>query len=85
MLSTLASGGTLICPNGFNALEFWKLVETFKPTWYSAAPTMHQTILARASRNEEIVKANPFRFIRSSSALPPIIIEQMEATLNARC
>lgn len=84
MLSTLASGGTLVCPNGFNALEFWKLVETFKPTWYSAAPTMHQTILARASRNEEIVKANPFRFIRSSSApLPPVVIAQMESTLNA--
>ncbi|MBW4671296.1 MAG: acyl--CoA ligase [Cyanomargarita calcarea GSE-NOS-MK-12-04C] len=84
LLATLASGGTLVCPNGFNALEFWTLVETFKPTWYSAAPTMHQTILARASRNEEIVKANPFRFIRSSSAsLPPIIIEQMESTLNA--
>ncbi|QHG17062.1 acyl--CoA ligase [Nostoc sp. ATCC 53789] len=84
LLSTLASGGTLICPNGFNALEFWKLVDTYKPTWYSAAPTMHQTILARASRNTEIVKANPFRFIRSSSAsLPPIIIEKLEATLNA--
>ncbi|BAY73662.1 AMP-dependent synthetase and ligase [Nostoc linckia NIES-25] len=84
LLATLGSGGTLVCPNGFNALEFWKLVETYKPTWYSAAPTMHQTILARASRNTEIVKANPFRFIRSSSAsLPPIIIEQMEATLNA--
>ncbi|MEH2266213.1 acyl--CoA ligase [Nostoc sp.] len=84
LLSTLASGGTLICPNGFNALEFWKLVDTYKPTWYSAAPTMHQTILARASRNTEIVKANRFRFIRSSSAsLPPIIIEQLEATLNA--
>ncbi|MEH1872864.1 acyl--CoA ligase [Nostoc sp.] len=84
LLATLASGGTLICPNGFNALEFWKLVDTYKPTWYSAAPTMHQTILARASRNAEIVKANRFRFIRSSSApLPPIIIEQLEATLNA--
>jgi acyl-CoA synthetase (AMP-forming)/AMP-acid ligase II len=84
LLATLASGGTLVCPNGFNALEFWKLVEIFKPTWYSAAPTMHQTILARASRNEEVVKANPFRFIRSSSApLPPVIIEQMESTLNA--
>jgi acyl-CoA synthetase (AMP-forming)/AMP-acid ligase II len=84
LLATLASGGTLVCPNGFNALEFWKLVATFKPTWYSAAPTMHQTILARASRNTEIVQANPFRFIRSSSApLPPIIIEQLEATLNA--
>ncbi|BAZ32151.1 AMP-dependent synthetase and ligase [Cylindrospermum sp. NIES-4074] len=84
LLATLASGGTLVCPNGFNALEFWKLVETYKPTWYSAAPTMHQTILARASRNVEIVQANPFRFIRSSSApLPPIIIEQLETTLNA--
>ncbi len=84
LLATLGSGGTLICPDGFNALEFWKLVETYKPTWYSAAPTMHQTILARASRNTEIVKANSFRFIRSSSAsLPPIIIEQLEATLNA--
>ncbi|WP_445633278.1 AMP-dependent synthetase and ligase [Nostoc sp. DSM 114161] len=84
LLATLGAGGTLVCPNGFNALEFWKLVETYKPTWYSAAPTMHQTILARASRNTEIVKANSFRFIRSSSAsLPPIIIEQMEATLNA--
>ncbi|MEA5553250.1 acyl--CoA ligase [Anabaena cylindrica UHCC 0172] len=84
LLATLASGGTLICPNGFNALEFWKLVETYKPTWYSAAPTMHQTILARAIRNQEIVKNNPFRFIRSSSAsLAPVIIEQMEKTLNS--
>ncbi|MEH1768371.1 MAG: acyl--CoA ligase [Nostoc sp.] len=84
LLATLASGGTLVCPNGFNALEFWKLVDIYKPTWYSAAPTMHQAILARASRNTEIVKANRFRFIRSSSAsLPPVIIEQLEATLNA--
>jgi len=84
LLATLASGGTLVCPNGFNALEFWKLVETYKPTWYSAAPTMHQTILARASRNQEIVQTHPFRFIRSSSApMPPIIIEQIETTLKA--
>ncbi len=84
LLSTLASGGTLVCPNGFNALEFWKWVETYRPTWYSAAPTMHQMILARASRNAAIVQAHPFRFIRSSSApLPPVVIEQLEATLNA--
>src|SRR5437762_3559270 len=48
MLSTLASGGTVVCPDGFNALEFWRWVETFKPTWYSAVPTMHQLLLARA-------------------------------------
>ncbi len=84
LLSTFASGGTLVCPAGFNALEFWKWVETYRPTWYSAAPTMHQMILARANRNLAIVQAHPFRFIRSSSApLPPVIIEQLEATLQS--
>jgi acyl-CoA synthetase (AMP-forming)/AMP-acid ligase II len=84
LLSTLASGGTLVCPDGFNALEFWKWVDAYKPTWYSAAPTMHQMILSRASRNADIVRANPFRFVRSSSAsLPPVVIEQLESTLQA--
>ena len=83
-LSTLASGGKLVCPAGFNALEFWDLVATYKPTWYSAVPTMHQTLLSRANHNEEIIKANPFRFIRSSSSpLPPVILERMEETYNA--
>lgn len=83
LLATFASGGKLVCPQGFNALEFWKLVATYKPTWYSAAPTMHQAILTRASRNEEILKASKFRFIRSSSAaMPAVIIEQLETTLK---
>ncbi|MGI8857541.1 MAG: acyl--CoA ligase [Thermomicrobiales bacterium] len=85
MLATLASGGTVICPvGGFNALEFWKIVDAFKPTWYSAVPTMHQTLLARADRNMEIITANPFRFIRSgSSSLAPIVMERMEAAFGA--
>ena len=69
---------------GFNALEFWKIVDAFKPTWYSAVPTMHQTLLARADRNMDVIKANPFRFIRSgSSSLAPIVMERMEATFGA--
>ncbi len=84
LLTTLASGGMLACPPGFNALEFWKWVQTYKPTWFSAVPTMHQMLLTRAERNREIIKTNPFRFIRSSSApLPPIILERMEKTFNA--
>jgi acyl-CoA synthetase (AMP-forming)/AMP-acid ligase II len=85
MLSTLASGGTLIAPNGgFNALEFWSIVEAYKPTWYSAVPTMHQMLLSRAERNMAVIKANPFRFIRSSSAsLPPVIMERMEEVFGA--
>jgi acyl-CoA synthetase (AMP-forming)/AMP-acid ligase II len=83
MLSTLASGGTLICPDGFNALEFWQWVAAYRPTWYSAVPTMHQVVLARAERNAEIVKLHRMRFVRSSSAaLPPVVLERMETMYN---
>jgi acyl-CoA synthetase (AMP-forming)/AMP-acid ligase II len=84
MLATLASGGTVICPDGFNALEFWRWVEMYEPTWYSAVPTMHQLLLARAERNLDVIRAHPFRFIRSSSApLPPVVLERLEATFGA--
>jgi acyl-CoA synthetase (AMP-forming)/AMP-acid ligase II len=84
MLSTLASGGTMICPPGFDAMRFWGWVEQYKPTWYSAVPTMHQLLLTRSERNAKLIKANPFRFIRSSSAsLPPVVMERLEATFGA--
>lgn len=80
LLSTLASGGSVVCPDGFSALEFWQWVDTYRPSWYSAVPTMHQMVLARAERNAEIVGRHSFRFIRSSSAaLPPVVLERMEA------
>jgi acyl-CoA synthetase (AMP-forming)/AMP-acid ligase II len=84
LLATLASGGTVVCPPGFDALRFFGWLSEFRPTWYSAVPTMHQMLLARADRNAEIIRANPLRFIRSSSApLPPVIMERIEATFGA--
>ena len=85
MLSTLASGGTVIVPvGGFNALEFWKLLANFEPTWYSAVPTMHQLLLSRAKRNQEAIAKSKLRFIRSSSSsLPPVVLESVEKTFNA--
>ncbi|HMP39897.1 MAG TPA: AMP-binding protein [Roseiflexaceae bacterium] len=84
LLATLFSGGTVICPPGFDALRFFGWLAEFRPTWYSAVPTMHQLLLTRAERNAEIIRANPLRFIRSSSApLPPVIMERIEATFNA--
>jgi acyl-CoA synthetase (AMP-forming)/AMP-acid ligase II len=84
LLSTLASGGTVICPPGFDALKFWGWVEEFRPTWYSAVPTMHQLLLSRADRNAALIANNRFRFIRSSSApLPPVVMERLEAAFGA--
>lgn len=85
MLSTLSSGGTVIVPvGGFNALEFWKLLVDFEPTWYSAVPTMHQLLLSRANRNQEAISKSRIRFIRSSSSsLPTVVLENLEKTFNA--
>ncbi len=84
LLSSLATGGAVICPPGFDALKFWQWVDIFKPTWYSAVPTMHQLLLSRAERNAALIAANPFRFIRSSSApLPPVVMERLEAAFGA--
>ena len=45
---------------------------------------MHQTILARAAKNHAVIRANPLRFVRSSSsALPTQVIREIEATFNA--
>ena len=83
VLATLAAGASVSCSPGFDALRFFSWLSEVKPSWYSAVPTMHQAILARARRNEEAVQANELRFIRSSSAsLPPQVMQQLEATFG---
>ena len=79
VLASLAAGGSVFCTPGFNALKFFAWMVEAKPTWYTAVPTMHQTILARSERNAEVIAAHPLRFIRSSSAsLPAPVFAEME-------
>ncbi|HEU5377918.1 MAG TPA: AMP-binding protein [Ktedonobacteraceae bacterium] len=84
LLTSLASGASVVCSPGFHALEFFKWMKIFLPTWYTAVPSIHQAILARADLNQEIIKACPLRFIRSSSSpLPPQVIEGLENVFHA--
>jgi oxalate---CoA ligase len=81
LLSSIAAGASVYCPPGFNALRFFAWLDDSAATWYSAVPTMHQAILARAGRNREILARRPLRFIRSSSAsLPPQVMLGLEET-----
>jgi oxalate---CoA ligase len=84
LLAPLAAGGRIFCTPGFNALKFFAWMNEAKPTWYTAVPTMHQTIVARAANNQEIIAANPLRFVRSSSSsMPPQVIRELEAIFKA--
>jgi len=84
VLAPISAGSEVWCPGGFNALKFFSWLAEVHPTWYTAVPTMHQTILARAGKNLDIVKANRLRFIRSSSSsLAPQVIRELEEVFGA--
>ena len=83
-LSSLHAGSAVICTPGFNALRFFGWLDAERPTWYTAVPTMHQAILARAERNKEIIARAPLRFLRSSSAsLPAQAMKDLAAVFGA--
>jgi len=83
-LAPLSAGGEVCCTTGFNALRFFSWIAQVRPTWYTAVPTMHQAILARAAKSSDVIKASPLRFIRSSSSsLAPQIIKELEEVFQA--
>ena len=84
LLAPLAAGSSVFCTPGFNALRFFAWLNEAKATWYTAVPTMHQAIVARAASNRAIVENNPLRFVRSSSAsMPPQVIRELESSFGA--
>ena len=84
-LATLSTGGTVVVPGKFNPLSFWRVAREHGVTWYSAVPTLHQLLLARASAAEgRPAGAERLRFIRSCSAsLPPQMMADLEAAFGA--
>ena len=84
ILASISAEASIFCTPGFNALKFFAWLEQAQPSWYTAVPTMHQAILARAGKNKETVRKSALRFIRSSSAsLPPSVLHELEDTFNA--
>ncbi|MEM7523842.1 MAG: acyl--CoA ligase [Pseudomonadota bacterium] len=82
--ASLAAGGSIWCAPGFDALKFFGWLKDADPTWYTAVPTMHQTILTRAARNADVIADARLRFLRSSSAsLPPQVMVALAETFDA--
>lgn len=83
LLSTIYTGATIICTPNFQTTEFYGWLQNLKPTWYSAVPTIHQTVLDRSKTNQSIAENSSLRFIRSSSsALPPQVMQGLEDTFG---
>ena len=87
-LATLWSGGTVVVPAKFSPLSHWRVARDYGVTWYSAVPTLHQLLLARAREpgdgSKKPVGTERLRFIRScSAALPPPVMHALETAFGA--
>jgi len=85
LLSTLASGGTVLVPAGgrFSAHTFDDDLRAASATWFTAVPTIHQILLGRKDTDAEPERAR-LRFIRScSAALNPDTAEALQKVFAA--
>ncbi len=84
LLASLAGGGSVVCTPGFDERGFFDSIAAFKPTWYTAVPTIHQAVLANGAAYRLKAPAHHFRFARSSSAaLPAATLRALQALLQA--
>lgn len=79
LLASLVSGGSVVCSPGFSASKFFDWIDEFRPSWYTAVPTIHQSVLARVKLSGDRVARTSLRLIRScSSPLPPSVAGELE-------
>ncbi len=83
-LASLTSGASLVLPGRFEPQTALRLLTQCKATWCTAAPFIHQAMLA------ELKETNGFthdlRFIRSCSAKMPVsLLTDLEAAFGVPC
>ncbi len=84
LLTSLLAGASIVCPPAFSAPAFFAWLAEFRPTWYTAVPTIHQAILDCAPLHYETIACCPLRLIRSASAaLPRRVLMALERVFSA--
>jgi acyl-CoA synthetase (AMP-forming)/AMP-acid ligase II/acyl carrier protein len=83
LLSSVMAGASVICASGLDSEQFFPWLEAFRPTWYTAVPTIHRAVLSLAQAEPTALSNHSLRFIRSSSAaLPARVMQGLEETFK---
>jgi acyl-CoA synthetase (AMP-forming)/AMP-acid ligase II/acyl carrier protein len=84
LLSSLVSGGSVVCAPGYDGSQFLDWLDLYRPTWYTAVPTIHQSLLSEIDgRGISEITSHSLRLIRSSSSpLPPDVMTTLEDRLG---
>lgn len=82
LLCPLIKGATVICTRDFIPSDFFCLLTTFDPTYYSAGPSLNQGILRELKKiPRDQLRNHSLRYIRSSSGVFPEDLQQELETL----
>jgi len=82
-LTQMLAGGTAICTAGFDVNAFLSWLEEYRPTWYTAGPTLHHAILPLIESRPDIVDRSALRFVRSIGAsLPQALLQKLERAMR---
>jgi len=83
LLSSVMAGGGVICASGLDSEHFFSWIEVYRPTWYTAVPTMHHAVLSLAQAQPTALTRHSLRFVRSSSAALPVrVMHELEETFK---
>ena len=73
LLASLVSGGSVVCAPGYDGSGFLDWLERYRPTWYTAVPTIHQALLSEMDcRGIAEIRSHSLRLVRSSSSSLPL-------------
>jgi len=78
LVAPLAVGGQIVCTEGFNVDNFFKVMASHRPTWFQGVPATLYPLSVRA-KNLKTTALSSLRFIRSvASALDPKLMQDIE-------
>jgi acyl-CoA synthetase (AMP-forming)/AMP-acid ligase II len=81
VLSSLVSGGSVVCHPGYDDDRFLASLTRHRPTWYTAVPAVHDRLQALVAAGR--LPHHDLRFARSASAhLPSASIERFQEVLS---
>ena len=83
LLASFSAGASVVCVPGIEEGKFIAWLNEFRPTWYTAVPTIHEAVLREIAHRPPGPGAGGLRFVRSSSAAIPVRVAiELEAALG---
>jgi acyl-CoA synthetase (AMP-forming)/AMP-acid ligase II len=84
LISPLIAGATVICPRDFIPSDFFDLLTTFHPTYYTAGPSLNHGICRELKKvPAHLLEDHSLRYIRSSAGVfPEDLRKELEALLG---